>query len=70
VLVGERLDVLLLDETALGGLLEQSLDRREVMQMNRLVQCVVPFPRGGLPDFGARAALHGSPRGAATLTEL
>jgi hypothetical protein len=39
VLVGERLNVLLLDETALGGLLEQALDRREVVQMNRLVQC-------------------------------
>jgi hypothetical protein len=39
VLVGERLNVLLLDEAALGGLLEQSLDRREVMQMNRVAQC-------------------------------
>jgi hypothetical protein len=39
VLVGESLDVLLLDETALGGLLEQALDRREVMQMNRVAQC-------------------------------
>jgi hypothetical protein len=39
VLVGESLNVLLLDETALGGLLEQALDRREVMQMNRVVQC-------------------------------
>jgi hypothetical protein len=53
VLVRERLDVLLLDETALGGLLEQSLDRREVMQMNRVAQCVVPFARDGLPDLGA-----------------
>ena len=39
VLVGESLNVLLLDETALGGLLEQALDRREVMQMNRVAQC-------------------------------
>jgi hypothetical protein len=39
MLVGERLDVLLLDGAALGGLLEQSLDRREVMQMNRVAQC-------------------------------
>jgi len=39
VLVGERLNFLLLDETALGGLLEQSLDRREVVQMNRVAQC-------------------------------
>jgi hypothetical protein len=39
VLVGESLNVLLLDETALGGLLEQALDRREVVQMNRVAQC-------------------------------
>jgi hypothetical protein len=53
VLVGESLNVLFLDETALGGLLEQALDRREVMQMNRVAQCVVPFGLEGLPDFGA-----------------
>jgi len=53
VLVGESLNVLLLYETALGGLLEQALDRREVVQMNRVAQCVVPFGREGLPDFGA-----------------
>jgi hypothetical protein len=39
VLVGEGLNVLLLDETALGGLLEQALDRREVVQVNRVAQC-------------------------------
>jgi hypothetical protein len=39
VLVGESLNVLLLDETALGGLLEQALDRREIVQMNRVAQC-------------------------------
>jgi hypothetical protein len=39
VLVGESLNVLLLDETALGCLLEQALDRREVVQMNRVAQC-------------------------------
>jgi hypothetical protein len=39
VLVGESLDVLFLDETALGGFLEQALDRREVVQMNRVAQC-------------------------------
>jgi hypothetical protein len=61
VLVGESLNVLLLDETALGGLLEQALDRREVVQVNRVAQCVVPFARGGLPDVGAPAALHGLP---------
>jgi hypothetical protein len=40
MLVRQRLDVLLLDETALGGLLEQALDRREVVQMNRVAQCL------------------------------
>jgi hypothetical protein len=39
VLVGQRLDVLLLDEAALGSLLEQALDRREVVQVNRVAQC-------------------------------
>jgi hypothetical protein len=38
VLVGERDELLLLDEAALGGLLEQALGRREVVQMNRCVQ--------------------------------
>jgi hypothetical protein len=54
VLVGERLELLLLDEAALGGLLEQALGRREVMQMNRFAQlnpflsgraAVAPWPR-------------------------
>jgi hypothetical protein len=61
VLVGERLELLLLDEAALGSLLEQALDRREIVQVNRVAQCVVPFARGGLPDVGAPAALHGLP---------
>jgi hypothetical protein len=39
VLVGQRLNVLLLDESALGGLLEQALDGREVVQVNRVAQC-------------------------------
>jgi hypothetical protein len=43
MLVGEDLQLLLLDEAALGGLLEQALGRGEVMQMNRLVQWS-PFP--------------------------
>jgi hypothetical protein len=38
VLVGEGLDLLLLDEAAVGGLLDQALGRREVMQMNRVAQ--------------------------------
>jgi len=39
VLVGESLNVLLLDETALGGLLEQALGRREIVQVNGVAQC-------------------------------
>jgi hypothetical protein len=38
VLVRERRELLLLDEAALGGLLEQALGRREVMQVNRVAQ--------------------------------
>jgi hypothetical protein len=57
VLVGQSLNVLLLDETALGGLLEQALDRREIVQVNRVVQCVVPFARNGLPVSAPWAAV-------------
>src|SRR5256886_460419 len=53
VLDGESLNVLLLDEAALGGLLEQALDRREVVQVNGVAQGVIPFGREGLPDSGA-----------------
>ena len=38
VLVGQRLELPLLDETALGGLLEQALGRHQIVQMARLVQ--------------------------------
>ena len=38
VLVGERLELLLFDEAALGGLLDEALGRREVVQMNRVAQ--------------------------------
>src|SRR4051812_40255647 len=38
VLVGEGLELLLLDEAALGGLLDKALGRRQVMQMNRVAQ--------------------------------
>jgi hypothetical protein len=38
VLVRQSLNVLLLDESALGGLLEQTLGRGEVVQVNGLVQ--------------------------------
>jgi hypothetical protein len=67
VLVRQRFDLLLLDETALGGLLEQALGRREVVQMNRVAQ-LNPFRfRGGaglgIPASGERAARR-SPRDA------
>jgi hypothetical protein len=38
VLVRQRLDVPLVDEAALGGLLEQALGRRQVVQMDRVGQ--------------------------------
>jgi hypothetical protein len=45
VLVGERLDLLLVDEAALGGLLEQALGGAEVVQMYRFAQ-LNPFLSG------------------------
>jgi hypothetical protein len=50
VFVRQRLDVLLLDEAALGGLLEQTLGGGEVVQVNGLVQLNGPFALSGLPD--------------------
>jgi hypothetical protein len=38
VLVREGLELLLLDETALGGLLDQALGRRKIVQVNRVAQ--------------------------------
>jgi hypothetical protein len=38
VLVREGLELLLLDEAALGGLLDQALGRRKIVQMNRVAQ--------------------------------
>ena len=45
VLVGQRLELPLLDETALGGLLEQALGRRQVVQVNGVAQ-LSAFPWG------------------------
>jgi hypothetical protein len=45
VLVGERLDLLLVDEAALGGLLEQALGGAEVVQMYGVAQ-LIPFLSG------------------------
>jgi hypothetical protein len=38
VLVREGLELLLLDEAALGGLLDQALGRRKIVQVNRVAQ--------------------------------
>jgi len=46
VLVGKRRELLLVDEAALGGLLDEALGRREVVQVNRVAQWN-PFRRGG-----------------------
>jgi hypothetical protein len=67
VLVRQRLDLLLLDETALGGLLEQALGRREVVQMNRVAQLnplrlvVGPAWASGLPGAGCAAGYRETP---------
>jgi hypothetical protein len=42
VLVAEGVELLLVDRAALGGLLEQALGRRQVMQVNRFAQ-LSPF---------------------------
>jgi hypothetical protein len=68
VLVRQRLDLLLLDETALGGLLEQALGRREVVQMNRVAQLnpfrlvVGPAWASGLLGSGQRSVPVGAYR--------
>jgi hypothetical protein len=46
VLVGKRRELLFVDEAALGGLLDEALGRREVVQVNRVAQWN-PFRRGG-----------------------
>jgi hypothetical protein len=46
VLIGKRHELLLVDEAALGGLLNEALGRREVVQVNRVAQWN-PFRRGG-----------------------
>jgi hypothetical protein len=38
VLVREGLELLLFDEAALGGLLDQALGRRKIVQVNRVAQ--------------------------------
>jgi hypothetical protein len=55
VLVRQSLDVLLLDEPALSGLLEQTLGRREVVQVNGFAQFTILSLRMGCRIAGARA---------------
>ena len=52
VLVSEGLDLLLLDEAALGGLLDQALGRREVVQVHGVAQ-LNPFRRMGRAAWAA-----------------
>jgi len=65
VLIGERDELLLLDEAALGGLLDEALGRREIVQMNRVGQWN-PFRSKAGPRFcgllgasGARSTRDG-----------
>jgi hypothetical protein len=71
VLVGERLQLALVNVAALGGLLDQALGRRQIVQVNRLVQCNPFLARVGpltAATPGDRRA--GSPRRANRLFEL
>jgi hypothetical protein len=59
VLVGKRRELLLIDEAALGGLLDEALGRREVVQVNRVAQWN-PFRRGGAACGVASSASDGA----------
>jgi hypothetical protein len=59
VLVGERREVFFVDESALGGLLDEALGRREVVQVNRVAQWN-PFRRGGAACGVASSASDGA----------
>jgi hypothetical protein len=52
VLVGERLQLPLLDEAAVGGLLDQALGRRQIMQMRVSQRNLPTFSVVGLAAFG------------------
>jgi len=61
VLVGEGFELLLLDETALGGLLDEALGRRQIVQM-RLSQWNLPLSVvGTAPLAGPGAPARGMP---------
>jgi hypothetical protein len=49
VLVRERLQLALVDVAALGGLLDQAVGRREIVQMDCVVQWNPLLSRGPLP---------------------
>jgi hypothetical protein len=55
VLIGKRDELLLVDEAALGGLLDEALGRCEVVQVNRVAQWN-PFRRGGAACGAASSA--------------
>ena len=73
VFVGKRRELLLVDESALGGLLDEALGRREVVQVNRVAQWN-PFRRGGAAcgaaSFGVRARGSVARDGSVALCEL
>jgi hypothetical protein len=58
VLVGKRRELLLVNEAAFGGLLDEALGRREVVQVNRVAQWN-PFRRGGAACGAASLASDG-----------
>ena len=72
VLVGERLELLLFDEAALGGLLDEALGRREVVQMNRVAQLNPSLGRSGpLRRRPPRRPVRGGcPRSPVALSDL
>jgi hypothetical protein len=71
VLVRERLQLALVDVAALGGLLDQAVGRREIVQMNCVVQWNPLLSRGPLSQAAAPGGRRaGSPRRANRLSEL
>ena len=62
VLVGERLELPFLDETAISGLLDEALGRRQIVQV-RISQWNLPLSVGGTAPFaGPEAPARGVAR--------
>ena len=59
VLVGERLELPFLDETAVGGLLDEALGRRQIVQM-RVSQWNLPLSVVGTAPFAAPRPRRGA----------